>query len=103
MNRELAGWKTKNAREFHSAVEVACAGCRLFVTGHGLVGTCAAEVQKDDCVYVRAGGNLAYILRPVPSARRPRTFELVGDCYAHSIRYGEAARKDTDFHDVFLD
>lgn len=34
---------------------------RLFVTGHGLVGTCAAEMQKDDYVYVRAGGNLAYI------------------------------------------
>ena len=66
----MAGWKTKKAREFHSAVEIACAGRRPFVTGHGLVGTGAAEMQKDDCIYVLTGGNLTYILRPVPSAHR---------------------------------
>ena len=99
----MAGWKTKKAREFHSAVKVACAGRRRFVTGHGLMGTGAAEMQKDGCVYVLAGGNLAYILRPVRSVLRPRTFELVGDCYAHGIMHGEAAGKDADFHDVFLE
>lgn len=81
----MARWKTKKAREFHSAVEVAC----------------AAEMQKDDCVYALAGNNLTYVLRPVPSAPRPRTFELVGDGYAHGIMHGEAAGKDADFHDVF--
>ena len=39
---------------------------------------------------------------PVASALRVRTFELVGDCCVHGIMHGKAARKEADFHNIYL-
>ena len=75
---------------------------RLFATDRGFIGLGPPEMQEGDHVYILSGGKVPYLLRLV-SGTRPRTFELVGDCYLHGIMYGEAAGTDEDFHDVYLE
>ena len=90
------------AWHYWASVVVASADRRLFATEQGYIGLGPDEMQKGDHVYILSGGNLPYILRPV-SGPRPRTFELVGDCYLQGIMYGEAAGTDEDYHDVYLE
>ena len=80
----------------------ASVGRRMFATDRGYIGLGPPEMQKGDHVYILSGGKIPYILRPV-TGLRPRTFELVGDCYLHGIMYGEEAGKDEDYHDVYLE
>ena len=94
--------KTEAARDYMLSFTCANADRRLFATDRGYIGLGPAEMQKGDHVYILSGGNLPYLLRPVPRPR-PRTFELVGDCYLHGIMYGEEAGTDEDYLDVYLE
>ena len=94
--------KIEMATDWFESLIVAIAGRRLFATDKGHIGLGPPEMRKGDHVYVLSGGEVPYMLRPV-SGLRPRTFELVGDCYLHGIMYGEAAGPDEDFHDVYLE
>ena len=98
----LGGEVSRVAQEYCTSFRVASADRRLFANDRGYIGLGSPEMQKDDQVYILSGGNVPYILRPVPGPR-PRTFELVGDCYLHGIMYGEAAGTDEDYHDVYLE
>ena len=69
----------------NNAISTACTGRRLFVTEKGFIGVGPAELEVGDCIYVLAGGNYPYILRPVEAAERLCTFELVGHSYVHEI------------------
>ena len=93
---------TQVAREYWTSFRVASSGRRLFATDRGHIGLGPPKMQKGDHVYILSGGNVPYVLRPL-SGLRPRTFELVGDCYLHGVMYGEAAGTDEDYHDVFLE
>ena len=93
---------TKVAEAYCNRFMAASVDRRLFATDRGYIGLGPAEIQKGDHVYILSGGEIPYILRPV-SGSRPRTFELVGDCYLHGIMYGEAAGTDDEFHDVYLE
>ena len=90
------------AREYYTSFRIATVDRRLFATNRGYIGLGPPEMEKGDHVYILSGGNVPYILRPV-SGPRPRTFELVGDCYLHGVMYGEAAGTDEDYHDVYLE
>lgn len=96
------GGVTEEASDYWNSFMVASAGRRLFATDRGYIGLGPPEMQKDDHVYILSGGNLPYLLRRV-FGPRPRTFELVGDCYLHGIMYGEEAGTDEDYHDVYLE
>ena len=90
------------ARDYRTSFLSARAFRCLFATDRGYIGLGPPEMQKGDHVYILSGGEVPYILRPVPGPR-PRTFELVGDCYLHGIMYGEEAGTDEDYHDVYLE
>ena len=104
MRRDLIdrGPLTEVAGDCLESFETASAGRRLFATNRGYIGLGPDEIQRGDHVYILSGGEVPYILRPIPGPR-PRTFELVGDCYLHGIMYGEAAGTDEDYHDVYLE
>ena len=104
MKRDLVAGRsvTGVAGEYWESLMMASAGRRIFATERGYIVLGPAEMQKGDLVYILSGGKVPYILRPV-SGPRPRTFELVGDCYLHGIMYGEAAGTNEDFHDVYLE
>ncbi len=104
MQRELVAghWETPMASDYFTRFVIATLGRRLFATNRGYIGLGPDGMQKGDHVYVLSGGKVPYILRPV-SGPRPRTFELVGDCYLHGIMDGEAAGTDEDYHDVYLE
>ena len=102
--RDLVGASplTVVAKEYWKGFVMASAGRHLFATDRGYIGLGPPEMQKRDHVYILSGGNVPYILRPI-FGPRPRTFELVGDCYLHGVMYGEAAGTDEDYHDVYLE
>lgn len=104
MKRELVTehWATSEALDYCTSFICASEGRRLFATDRGYIGLGPPEMQKGDHVYILSGGEVPYLLRPV-SGPRPRTFELVGDCYLHGIMYGEEAGTDEDYHDVYLE
>ena len=93
---------TPVAKEYFTSFLIAGTDRRLFATDRGYIGLGPREMQEGDHVYILSGGDVPYILRPIPGPR-PRTFELVGDCYLHGIMYGEAAGTDEDYHDVYLE
>ena len=93
---------TEAARDYATNFVSTSADRRLFATNRGYIGLGPPEMRKGDQVYIVSGGEVPYLLRPI-SGPRPRTFELVGDCYLHGIMYGEAAGPDEDFHDVYLE
>ena len=63
---------------------------RLFFTTNGFVGIGPAAMEPGDSIYILAGGNVPYVLRPVPDAACFDTFELVGSCYVHGVMDGQA-------------
>lgn len=62
---------------------------RMFVTQRGYFGHGMPAVKPGDAVYVLAGGDLCYILRPVTDSATP-PFELTGADYVHGLMDGEA-------------
>ncbi|KAF1998436.1 hypothetical protein P154DRAFT_407830, partial [Amniculicola lignicola CBS 123094] len=61
-------------------------GRRIFVSEKGYLGTGVEEVKKGDLVYMVAGADVPYILRPVVG--KEHTFTLVGEAYVHGIMDG---------------
>ena len=104
MRRELmvGHLESQIARDYRESFMIASSGRRFFATDRGYIGLGPPEMQKGDQVYILSGGNVPYLLRPI-FGPRPQTFELVGDCYLHGIMYGEAAGRDEDYHDVYLE
>ena len=104
----------ENALKFHREFDVQ--GNRLFFTANGFVGNGPAAMEPGDSISILAGGPLPYVLRPVPEAACPNTFELVGSCYVHGIMDGQAVhgvKEDefplpdlnlpkTEWHDIHL-
>jgi hypothetical protein len=88
-NSTAAYWKSDLANSFHISFKEACIGRRFFVTKKGYFGIGPAELEEGDEIYIIAGGNHPFALRP-SSESRPDTFELIGDCYVHAIMDGEA-------------
>lgn len=82
---------------------MACTGRHLFFTKHGHAGLGPPELQLGDLIYALAGGDFLYVLRPVPSAPRPHTFQLIG-CYVEGFMDGEAVDgREADWHDVLIE
>ena len=99
-----ASTSTLLAQKFEEVFIMACTGRHLFFTKHGHAGLGPPELQLGDLIYALAGGSFLYVLRPVPSAPRPHTFQLVGDCYVQGFMDGEAVEgRKADWHDVFIE
>ena len=107
--------KFQTVIDFNYAIINACTDRRLFATEKGFLGVDPPELEVSDHIYVLAGGNYPYVLRPMDAAERRCTFELVGASYVHGLMDGEGvAHLDADdtssegnqpengFHDVFL-
>lgn len=85
---------------------------RPFTTKEGLIGVGPAELRINDCIYIIAGGQVPFVLRPSSSVSNINTFELVGDCYVHGVMDGEAVDENPppesrfpkpQWRDVFLE
>lgn len=87
----ILSMSSEESASFHRASQTACAGRHLFATEKGYAGTGPPELEVGDLIYALVGGNVLYVLRPVPSAPRPNTFHLIGDCYALGAMDGHAA------------
>jgi hypothetical protein len=61
-------------------------GRRIFVSEKGYLGTGTEGMRTGDLVYLVAGADVPYILRPV--ADKEHTFTLVGEAYVHGIMDG---------------
>jgi hypothetical protein len=85
--------------------------CRLcfqrsfFTTQSGRMGLCPRQTRPGDLVVVLYGGNVPYILRPLPglnssSGRVDRMpfFKFVGECYVHGMMDGEAIIEQKRYH-----
>jgi hypothetical protein len=57
----------------------------LFITSTGYMKM--GRAQEGDEIWVLFGGNVPFILRPIPGSSE---YTLVGDCYLHGIMDGEA-------------
>jgi hypothetical protein len=60
----------------------------FFVTEDGMLGIGPKIIQKGDVLVVLFGGPLPFILRPVG-----KLWRLVGACYVHDLRNGQAVHK----------
>jgi hypothetical protein len=70
---------------------VACNGRSLATTAGKLIGLVPRLAQVDDEIFVLAGGQVLYILRPVGEC-----FQYIGESYIHGLMDGEALRKLED-------
>jgi len=95
---------SEESASFHRASQTACAGRHLFATEKGYAGTGPPELEVRDLIYALVGGNVLYVLRPVPLAARQNTFHLIGDCYVLGAMDGEAVEgREDEFHDVYIE
>ena len=68
---------------------------KFFRTEKGYMGLGHAEIQKDDEIFVLAGGLMPFVLRPVGKKEVEREglqlcHKVVGECFVHGIMYGQA-------------
>jgi hypothetical protein len=61
---------------------------RFFVTADGFIGLADESVMPEDVVYVLAGGNQPFVLRPVKNELNH--YKLICERYVHGIMGGEA-------------
>lgn len=89
-------------------VSIAFGDRKLFFTSNGLFGAGPLDMQEEDVIYVLAGGNVPYVLRPVLGNATPdQLYELVGDCYVQDVMDGQAVKEvdgfpPVDWHDVYI-
>lgn len=65
-------------------------GRPLIATDKGYIGIGPTRSKPGDTIYILAGGRCPVVLRPLPSASRRNTFQLVGMAYIDGIMDGEA-------------
>lgn len=66
----------------------ACSGRKLAITSDKLMGLVPRDAEVDDEIYVLAGGQVLYVLRPQRDC-----FRFVGECYLHGFMDGEALER----------
>jgi hypothetical protein len=71
----------------------------FFVTEKGYMGLGPFNMEEGDLVYVLAGGQVPFILRPEVS---PDGFWLVGESYVHGIMDGEATMLGIEVETIYL-
>jgi Heterokaryon incompatibility protein (HET) len=74
-------------------------GRRIFVSEKGYLGTGVEAVKAGDLIYLVAGADVPYVLRPVVG--KEHTFTLVGEAYVHGIMDGgETVVADLEFGSI---
>jgi hypothetical protein len=71
----------------------------FFVTEKGYMGLGPFNMEEGDLVYVLAGGQVPFILRPIILTGG---FSLVGESYVHGIMDGEATVLGIEIENIFL-
>ncbi|KAH6976534.1 heterokaryon incompatibility protein-domain-containing protein [Ilyonectria sp. MPI-CAGE-AT-0026] len=63
----------------------------FFITADGKPGLCPWRAREGDVIALLAGGNVPYLLRPVPveGSDLGDSFELVGECYLDGVMHRE--------------
>ena len=69
----------------------ACNGRSLATTAAKLIGLVPRLAQVDDEIFVLAGGQVLYVLRPIG-----KCFQYIGESYIHGLMDGEALQKLED-------
>ncbi|KAK4552960.1 hypothetical protein LTR86_009884 [Recurvomyces mirabilis] len=73
-------------------------GRSLFDTGRGYVGLGPSTMRRGDQIYVVAGAQVAFVLRPAGHGD-----EFVGEAYVHGVMDGEAVKgRKGEFSDIKL-
>lgn len=75
-------------------------GIRIFASERSYLGTSAEGVKKGDLVFLVAGADVPYVLRPVIG--KEGVFVLVGEAYVHSIMDGENLGEGMDFGEISI-
>jgi hypothetical protein len=90
---------------FKAQISRLCFERSFFTTQSGRMGLCPRQTRPGDLVVVLYGGNVPYILRPLPglissSGRVDRMpfFKFVGECYVHGIMDSEAIIEQKRYH-----
>lgn len=71
----------------------------FFVTEKGYMGLSPADTREGDLIYVLAGGQVPFILRPIMSKGG---YSLVGESYINGIMDGEATELGIEVEMIFL-
>jgi hypothetical protein len=66
----------------------------LFRTKGCNLGMGPMSYEPNDEVWVIAGADVPFVLRPIEGDDRSKTFRLVGDCYLHEYMQGEMIEDD---------
>lgn len=76
-------------------------GRRIFATEKGFLGTGTEAVKSGDLVYLVAGADVPYILRPVGG--KEDAFTLVGEAYVHGVMDGGGVSEgDLKFGEIYI-
>jgi hypothetical protein len=74
-----------------------CSGRRLFIAKEGYIGICPRLAMPGDLICIVPGITVPFILRKTsaaggdpPSEFTAQNYVLIGDCYVHGMRCGEA-------------
>ncbi|KIV96424.1 hypothetical protein PV10_00296 [Exophiala mesophila] len=97
---------------------------RLIFTRQGYIALAPPDTESGDCIFMLAGGNVAYVLRELSQQQPIDVHEdddvdgdavmlnheslrycYIGDCYVHGIMYGEATENlhDGDWRRIYID
>lgn len=91
-------WDIETSRIFQNIV-ISASGQRFFNTAKGFFGFGPEKCNVGGMVVVLSGGNVPYIIRPVPNMsdaikavanrRSDRCYTILGDSYVHGLMDGE--------------
>jgi hypothetical protein len=91
--------KSNEVRFCVAALKRAVVRRTFIITQKGYMGLGPAYTQPGDKIYVLAGGQVPFILRPTENIG---VFSLVGECYVHGIMDGEATEEGIDRETVCI-
>ncbi|QDS78035.1 hypothetical protein FKW77_003080 [Venturia effusa] len=75
-------------------------GRRIFASEKGYLGTSCEGVKRGDLLYLVAGADVPYVLRPVVG--KEGTFVLVGEAYIHGGMDGEKLSEGKEFEEICI-
>lgn len=97
----IAQGREPHVTPFVFAFWSATSGRTFFVTKSGNMGLCFPHTRPGDEVWVLAGGNVPFVLRPISDTDDAteaitRSRKIVGECYLNGFMDGEALQKEGD-------
>jgi hypothetical protein len=91
---------SRRCQEFKEALGFGMVLKRLFQMESHLLGRGPKSVDVGDQIWILAGANVPFVLRPMANGR----FQVIGEAYVHGIMHGEVLnRGNVEFQDIILE